>query len=143
MSSFACVSGSPSIMRTGGRAGGSSMAVTVTFGATAAASRPSAARSSDLDRLLLGRHDPLEAGVARLVEPLLGRDERGQRGLPGLAPAVDLPLDRGLAVADLDLHRHRHLRQVEQLGQHARDLAVVAADALLPAQDEVERARGS
>jgi hypothetical protein len=45
--------------------------------------------------------------------------------------ALDLALDRAPAVRQLDLHRDRDLREVEQLGQQAGDLAVVAADTLL------------
>ena len=142
MSSVACACGSPSIMRTGGPSRRQLHGGDRHLRDDRRRVESEAGEVDRLDRLLLRRHDPLEARVARLVQALLGRHERRERGLPRLAPAVDLALDRGLSFPDVDLDRHRHLRQVEQLRQHARDLAVVAPHPLLPAQDEVDGREG-
>ena len=69
--------------------------------AAARATAPRAARRRRvggllLDRLLLRRHDALEDGVARLVEPLLRRDHGRQRQLDDLDAALDLARRRGL-----------------------------------------------
>ena len=135
------VARSPSIIRTAGRAGGSSRAATRRPRSERGRVEAERGRVLRLERLLLGGHDALEARVARLV--------RGPSG-PRSPPAATSPRSRArprpraprvaLPSPDLDLHRHRHLRQVEQLRQQARDLAVVAAHALLAGQDQVERA---
>src|SRR3990172_5398666 len=54
-----------------------------------------------LERLLLGRHNALERRIAGLVQPLVGRQDGGQRELHHFHPTFHLPLSRALPV------RHR------------------------------------
>src|SRR6266480_1346337 len=92
----------------------------------------------DLERLLFRRHDPFESGIARLVQSLVGGEQRRQRELHDLDAAFDLSLRRPLITGDLELGHGRHARQVEQLGHHRTDLMVVVVDRHLPEQDQVE-----
>src|SRR3954470_13485450 len=61
---------------------------------------PEAGSRQLLHRLLLAGHDPLERGVARLVDGVPGGHDRRQRRLHGPVAAVGLPLDPGHAVGD-------------------------------------------
>src|SRR3954464_5719019 len=68
-----------------------------------------------LDRLLLRGHDPLEGGVARLVDRVPGGDDRGQRGLQRPVAAVGLPLHLDRAALDGELAGTGQLRDAEAL----------------------------
>lgn len=93
-----------------------------------------------LQRLLLRLHDVGQAGVPRLVQPQIGRDDHGQLGPQRLNTAVDLArhFDGAVLVLDLDLAGLRRLRPAQEAGKHLSRLALVAVDGLLPQQDEVD-----
>src|SRR5882757_388633 len=85
----------------------------------------------DLDRLLLGLHDVGQRGVARLVEAQVGGDHRRQLDLDVLQDAVDLALDLGRAIGDVQLVGEGALRPAEKGGQHLAGLVGVVVDRLL------------
>src|SRR6266851_5227731 len=106
-----------------------------------------------LDLLLLGAHDALERGIARLVEPLLRGGHRGQREVEDLEPAFHLaPHPDGLAVrVDRLLHDPGRHRPAQQLGHLRGHRAHVVVDGLATEEREPgrllldhrrERARG-
>src|ERR1041385_420921 len=91
-----------------------------------------------IERLFLRRHDPLERGIAWLVESLVGGEDRGKRELHHFEPALDLPLGDALAALDLEVGHGGDARQVEQPGDHRPHLMVVVVDGHLAEQDEIE-----
>src|SRR5262245_17573785 len=94
-----------------------------------------------LDLLLLGAHDALERGIARLVEPLLRGEDGGQRHVEHLEAAFDLTrgADRLAVRVDRFLHDPVGARPAQELGQLRRDRAHVVVDRLAPAQHELRR----
>ena len=74
-----------------------------------------------LDRLLLGRHDPLERGVARLVDLVGHGHQRRHRRLDGLRGGVPVATDAQPVAVDGELAGIRHLGQAQALGEHRRD----------------------
>src|SRR4030067_1026820 len=89
--------------------------------------------------LLLLLHDPGERGVARLIQPQVGRDHRRQRHPDRLEAPVHLAGDVRLlpVLRELDLLPQRRLRQGENRRQDLPPLVVVVVDGLLPHDDEV------
>src|SRR3712207_9498912 len=63
-----------------------------------------------LHRLLLGGHDPLEGGVARLVDRVPGGHDRRQRRLQRPVAAIGLPLHLGHAALDGELADRKSTR---------------------------------
>ena len=112
------------------RAGASSTA-TISWPAPAAPTVPGVdaqvAQRELVDRLGLGGHDPLEAGVAGLDDAGGHRDERGQRRLDLVVAELGLALDLDLAVAvDLDLLGEGDRGEAEEGGDLLGDRAGVA-----------------
>src|ERR1043165_4175525 len=73
-------------------------------------------------RLVLRGHDALERGIARLIESLVYREQRGQRELDHLDAALDLALGNSLRAVDIEVRHRAHTRQSEQLGDDDADL---------------------
>ena len=90
-----------------------------------------------LDRLLLRLHDVGQRGVARLVEPQIGGDDRRQLERDRLQPAIDLARDLRLAALDRELRGEGALRPAEQGRQHLAGLVAVVVDRLLAEDDEL------
>src|SRR6516164_7427226 len=89
------------------------------------------------DRLFLCPHDIRQRGVARLVEPQIGRDHRRQSDCDGFEPAIDLACYFGVAVADLELGGEGRLRPTEQCRHHLTGLIAIVVDRLLADDDDL------
>ena len=76
-------------------------------------------RGDLVDRLVLGRHDPLERGVARLHDAGGDADDRRERRLDGVVAGFGLALDGDLAVTDFHVLGEGERRPAEQLGDLA------------------------
>ena len=90
-----------------------------------------------LHRLLLGGHDPLEGGVARLVDRVPGGHDRRQRRLERPVAAVGLPLDLRRAALDGELAGAGELRDAQPLGQQRRHDRHLGVGGLRTAEHEV------
>ena len=140
-STIACAAlPSSSILRASPRAGGSPSASTV--GPRAGLARlagvdAEVGEREDVLRLLLRAHDPLERRVARLVDRVAHRDDRGQRRLERVVAELRLPLDADGAAVDRELHRLRDDRPAEPLGDRRPEDGAVGVGGLLAEQDEV------
>ena len=66
-----------------------------------------------VDRLVLGRHDPLERRVAGLDDAGGDRDDTGQAALDHVVAVLSLALHRGGVARNLDRLGERDRRQVE------------------------------
>ena len=88
------------------------------------------------DRLLLRLHDVGQAGVARLVQPQIGGDDRRPLQLHGLQAAVDFARHLEIGAVDFELGGEGRLRPAEQRGQHLAGLVGVVVDRLLAENDE-------
>ena len=96
-------------------------------------------RRLDVEGLLFRRHDPFERGITRLVQALVGREDRRERELDHFHAAFDLPLGCAslLVARQVEMRDRRDTRQVEQLRHHRADLMVVVVDRHLAEQDQV------
>src|SRR6185437_7156851 len=74
------------------------------------------------DRLLLGLHDVGKAGVARLVRPQIGSDDRRSLQLDSLQAAIDLARHLEIRTVDFELGGKGRLRPPEQGRQHLAGL---------------------
>lgn len=93
-----------------------------------------------LQRLLLCLHDVRQAGVPRLVQAQIRRNDHGQLRAEGLNTTVDFAgdFDGATVILDVDLAGLRRLRPVEETSQHLARLALVAVNGLLAQQDEID-----
>src|SRR5579859_1762081 len=89
------------------------------------------------ERLLLGRHDPLERRIARLIQSLVRREHRGHRKLHDLDTALDLALGNTLRAVDIEMRDRGDARQTQQLGREHADLMVVVVDRHATEQHQV------
>ena len=90
-----------------------------------------------LDLFFLGRHDPLQAGVTRLVDPGLHGDHGRQCQIDNLQPVVlELALDAHRALPELETHGGGGARPIEKTRHERADLHVVVVVGLQPAEDE-------
>ena len=94
-------------------------------------------RGEALLRLLLRAHDPLQRRVARLVDRVGHRDDRGQRRLDHVVAELRLPLHARLAVRDRELRRLRDERQAQPVGDGGPEHGAVGVARLLPEEDQV------
>ena len=101
---------------------------------------PEVGRGQRLERLLLRAHHPLQRGVARLVDRVAHRDDRGQRRLDHVVADFGLAFDpHDDAVVEGELRGLRHERQLQPLGHRGPEHGATAVGRLLPEQHEVGR----
>ena len=74
------------------------------------------------DRLLFRLHDVGQAGIARLVQPQIGRYDRRTLEFQGLQAAVDFARHLEIGTVDFELGGKRRLRPAEQRRQHLAGL---------------------
>src|SRR5262249_8876735 len=92
----------------------------------------------DGDLLSPRRHHAFDRRIAGLIETLLSAKQRRQDSLDKLMRAFNFALGFELIAFDLELQNHGNLRQVQKLGKHGRNLAMVTAHTLLPAEDDIK-----
>ena len=103
------------------------------------AGEPEVRDAQRVDRLGLGRHDPLERRVPRLDDARGHRDQGRQRAGHLVEAGLGLALDADCRAVDGDGLRERHRRQPEELGQLDGRRARVAVRGLGRGEHEVER----
>ncbi len=91
------------------------------------------------DLFLLGGHDALERGVARLVDSGLNRDHSRQRQLDPLKPScLELALQLHAFAGDFDGHDDRRVRPAEQFGEQHAGLAEALVVTLKSGENQIE-----
>ena len=100
---------------------------------------PEVGRGQRVERLLLRAHHPLQRRVARLVDRVAHGHDGGQRCLDAVVAHLGLALDLDQAVAERELRRLRHERQLQPLGDRGPEHRAATVGGLLPEQDEVGR----
>ena len=105
----------------GGRGSADSTSVFEPCSPIAAGVHADVARRLRLHRLLLRAHDPLQRRVARLVDALDHRHDRGQRALHDRVAALLLAVDRDRRAVDVHLLGVRQAGQLQVLGHRLRN----------------------
>ena len=88
-------------------------------------------------RLLLRAHDPLEGGVARLVDRIGHGHDTGKRRLDHVVAVLGLALHLRLAVGDVEARGLRHHRQLQAVGDSRPQDGAVGIARLLSEEDKV------
>src|SRR6266508_391917 len=88
-------------------------------------------------RLLLRAHDPLERGVAGLVDRVGDGHDTGKRGLDDVVAVFGLALDLRLAVRQLEARGLGDDREAQTIGDSRPEHGAVGIGRLLPEDDEI------
>ena len=93
-----------------------------------------------LERLLLRLHDVGQAGISRLIQPQIRRDDHGKLRAKRLNSTVDLlcNFNRASLVLDADIAGLCRLRPAQQTRKHLTRLSLVSIDSLLSKQNQVD-----
>ncbi|CDN41364.1 hypothetical protein BN871_AF_00200 [Paenibacillus sp. P22] len=91
-----------------------------------------------LERLFLRLHDIRQRRVARLVQALLGGEQRRQRQLEGFRVAFGIPLDAGSRTVDVKTRDGSGVGNAETRRKPDRDLAAAGIDGEVASEDDVE-----
>jgi hypothetical protein len=102
---------------------------------------PEVGRGERRDLFLLGRHDPLERGIARMIDAGLDLQDGGEGHAGDLVDAalhLAGHLDRLAALLQLDAHDQPDVRQAEPAGEHRAGAAVADVVGLRAGEHEIE-----
>jgi hypothetical protein len=94
-------------------------------------------RAQGVQRLLLGAHDRLERGVARLVDRVAHGDDGRELDLDGVVAVLGLALAAQVAALDVHLDHLRQRRHPQVVGHDGADRVALAVVGLLAEEHQV------